>query len=129
MWLTILIWENWHNICGLVILRFALKSFARVYLLVTISTFLFTLRPGKISTHGSCILFAISSEGHICIYFLFAFSAVILGVHTVLMQLQPNIVTIIVPRHPQHGREIAKVSFWFHILSFQNMSVISYNCF
>ncbi|PNY04338.1 3-deoxy-d-manno-octulosonic-acid transferase [Trifolium pratense] len=33
---------------------------------------------------------------------------IILGVHTVLMQLQPNIVTIIVPRHPQHGREIAK---------------------
>ncbi|XP_045809978.1 probable 3-deoxy-D-manno-octulosonic acid transferase, mitochondrial [Trifolium pratense] len=33
---------------------------------------------------------------------------IILGVHTVLMQLQPNIVTIIVPRHPQHGREIVK---------------------
>ncbi|CAJ2672626.1 unnamed protein product [Trifolium pratense] len=33
---------------------------------------------------------------------------IILGVHTVLMHLQPNIVTIIVPRHPQHGREIAK---------------------
>ncbi|XP_004497594.1 probable 3-deoxy-D-manno-octulosonic acid transferase, mitochondrial isoform X2 [Cicer arietinum] len=33
---------------------------------------------------------------------------IILGVHTVLMQLQPNIVTIIVPRHPQQGREIAK---------------------
>ncbi|CAI8602550.1 unnamed protein product [Vicia faba] len=33
---------------------------------------------------------------------------IILGVHTVLMQLQPDIVTIIVPRHPQHGREIAK---------------------
>ncbi|KAL6568962.1 hypothetical protein OROGR_000687 [Orobanche gracilis] len=33
---------------------------------------------------------------------------IILGVHDVLMQLQPNIMTIIVPRHPQHGREIAK---------------------
>ncbi|CAK8571405.1 unnamed protein product [Lathyrus sativus] len=33
---------------------------------------------------------------------------IILGVHTVLMQLQTDIVTIIVPRHPQHGREIAK---------------------
>ncbi|XP_057740448.1 probable 3-deoxy-D-manno-octulosonic acid transferase, mitochondrial isoform X2 [Arachis stenosperma] len=33
---------------------------------------------------------------------------IILGVHTTLMQLQPNILIIIVPRHPQHGREIAK---------------------
>ncbi|MED6160129.1 hypothetical protein PIB30_048503 [Stylosanthes scabra] len=33
---------------------------------------------------------------------------IILGVHTTLMQLLPNIVTIIAPRHPQHGREIAK---------------------
>ncbi|XP_061337698.1 probable 3-deoxy-D-manno-octulosonic acid transferase, mitochondrial isoform X3 [Gastrolobium bilobum] len=33
---------------------------------------------------------------------------IILGVHIVLMQLQPNIMTIIVPRHPQQGREIAK---------------------
>ncbi|XP_057428140.1 probable 3-deoxy-D-manno-octulosonic acid transferase, mitochondrial [Lotus japonicus] len=33
---------------------------------------------------------------------------IILGVHNVLMQLQPNIMTIIVPRHPQQGREIAK---------------------
>lgn len=41
------------------------------------------------------------------------------------MQLRPNIVTIIVPRHPQQGREIAKVSFLFHILSLQNMSVIT----
>ncbi|XP_019416087.1 PREDICTED: probable 3-deoxy-D-manno-octulosonic acid transferase, mitochondrial [Lupinus angustifolius] len=33
---------------------------------------------------------------------------IILGVHDALMQLQPNIMTIIVPRHPQHGRDIAK---------------------
>ncbi|KAJ1419487.1 hypothetical protein SESBI_15044 [Sesbania bispinosa] len=33
---------------------------------------------------------------------------IILGVHAVLMQLLPNIMTIIVPRHPQQGREIAK---------------------
>ncbi|KAE9590049.1 putative transferase [Lupinus albus] len=39
---------------------------------------------------------------------------IILGVHDALMQLQPNIMTIIVPRHPQHGRDIAKVSFLFN---------------
>nr|KYP73781.1 3-deoxy-D-manno-octulosonic-acid transferase [Cajanus cajan] len=33
---------------------------------------------------------------------------IILGVHIALMQQQPNIMTIIVPRHPQEGREIAK---------------------
>nr|ABE80128.2 Three-deoxy-D-manno-octulosonic-acid transferase, N-terminal [Medicago truncatula] len=33
---------------------------------------------------------------------------IISGVHNVLMQLRPNIMTIIVPRHPQQGREIAK---------------------
>ncbi|KAK7279487.1 hypothetical protein RJT34_24540 [Clitoria ternatea] len=33
---------------------------------------------------------------------------IIVGVHVVLMQLQPNIMTIIVPRHPQQGQEIAK---------------------
>lgn len=37
---------------------------------------------------------------------------IILGVHNVLMQLQPNIMTIIVPRHPQQGREIAKCRNW-----------------
>ncbi|XVE61560.1 hypothetical protein DITRI_Ditri06bG0050400 [Diplodiscus trichospermus] len=31
-----------------------------------------------------------------------------LGVHNVLMQTHPDIVTIIVPRHPQHGQEIAE---------------------
>ncbi|OMO83968.1 hypothetical protein COLO4_22294 [Corchorus olitorius] len=34
---------------------------------------------------------------------------VMLGVHKVLMQTHPNIVTIIVPRHPEHGQEIAEV--------------------
>ena len=48
---------------------------------------------------------------------MIAFSAVILGVHNALMQQQPNTMTIIVPRHPQEGREIAKVSFSSHILS------------
>ncbi|KAL5137098.1 putative 3-deoxy-D-manno-octulosonic acid transferase, mitochondrial [Glycine soja] len=33
---------------------------------------------------------------------------IILGVHNALMQQQPNTMTIIVPRHPQEGREIAK---------------------
>ncbi|GAB4856508.1 hypothetical protein Ancab_014424 [Ancistrocladus abbreviatus] len=32
---------------------------------------------------------------------------VILGAHSVLAQIHPNMVTIIVPRHPQHGQEIA----------------------
>lgn len=36
-------------------------------------------------------------------------SAVMLAVHKVLMQKNPNLVTIIVPRHPQHGKEIAQV--------------------
>jgi len=52
---------------------------------------------------------------------LIAFSAVILGVHFALMQQQPNIMTIIVPRHLQQGREIGRVSFlsyslWKHVL-------------
>ncbi|XP_039068331.1 probable 3-deoxy-D-manno-octulosonic acid transferase, mitochondrial isoform X1 [Hibiscus syriacus] len=34
---------------------------------------------------------------------------IILGVHNILMQSHPDIVTIIVPRHPLHGKEIAKV--------------------
>ena len=34
-----------------------------------------------------------------------------LGVHKVLMRMHPDMVTIIVPRYPQHGREIAIV--WF----------------
>ncbi|KAK8563479.1 hypothetical protein V6N13_006326 [Hibiscus sabdariffa] len=34
---------------------------------------------------------------------------IILGVHNVLMQSHPDIVTIIVPRHPQHGKEIYEV--------------------
>ncbi|KAI4300405.1 hypothetical protein L6164_033788 [Bauhinia variegata] len=33
---------------------------------------------------------------------------IILAVHSSLMQLQPNIMTIIVPRHPRHGQEIAQ---------------------
>ncbi|GAV63816.1 Glycos_transf_N domain-containing protein [Cephalotus follicularis] len=33
---------------------------------------------------------------------------VMLGVHKVLMQILPDIVTIIVPRHPQHGQEISQ---------------------
>ncbi|KAK7267878.1 hypothetical protein RIF29_20558 [Crotalaria pallida] len=33
---------------------------------------------------------------------------IILQVHDVLVQLQPNILTVIVPRHPRHGQEIAK---------------------
>ncbi|CAL0321469.1 unnamed protein product [Lupinus luteus] len=33
---------------------------------------------------------------------------IILGIHGALMQLQSNIMTIIVPRHPPHGRDIAK---------------------
>ncbi|RZB72634.1 putative 3-deoxy-D-manno-octulosonic acid transferase, mitochondrial [Glycine soja] len=33
----------------------------------------------------------------------------LLGVHIALMQQQPNTMTIIVPQHPQQGREIAKV--------------------
>ncbi|KAL5545957.1 hypothetical protein UlMin_005644 [Ulmus minor] len=33
---------------------------------------------------------------------------VILNVHKVLMQVHPDLVTIIVPRHPQHGQEIAQ---------------------
>ncbi|GAY33302.1 hypothetical protein CUMW_006610 [Citrus unshiu] len=33
---------------------------------------------------------------------------VMLAVHKVLMQKNPNLVTIIVPRHPQHGKEIAQ---------------------
>ena len=37
--------------------------------------------------------------------------AVMLGVHKVLMRMHPDMVTIIVPRYPQHGREIAMV--WF----------------
>ncbi|XP_028197218.1 probable 3-deoxy-D-manno-octulosonic acid transferase, mitochondrial isoform X5 [Glycine soja] len=32
----------------------------------------------------------------------------LLGVHIALMQQQPNTMTIIVPQHPQQGREIAK---------------------
>ncbi|KAJ9695223.1 hypothetical protein PVL29_010622 [Vitis rotundifolia] len=32
---------------------------------------------------------------------------VMLGVHKVLMRMHPDMVTIIVPRYPQHGREIA----------------------
>ncbi|XP_057471806.1 probable 3-deoxy-D-manno-octulosonic acid transferase, mitochondrial isoform X2 [Actinidia eriantha] len=32
---------------------------------------------------------------------------VMLGVHKVLKQVHPDVVTIIVPRHPQHGQEIA----------------------
>ncbi|XP_024186970.1 probable 3-deoxy-D-manno-octulosonic acid transferase, mitochondrial isoform X2 [Rosa chinensis] len=32
---------------------------------------------------------------------------VILGIHKVLMQEYPDLFTIIVPRHPQHGKEIA----------------------
>jgi len=50
---------------------------------------------------------------------LIPFSAVILGVHFALMQQQPNILTIIVPRHLQQGREIARVSFY--PISFENM--------
>ncbi|CAJ1968757.1 unnamed protein product [Sphenostylis stenocarpa] len=41
---------------------------------------------------------------------------IILGVHFALMQQQPNIMTIIVPRHLQQGREIARVSFLSYIL-------------
>ncbi|MBA0809519.1 hypothetical protein Gohar_025165, partial [Gossypium harknessii] len=37
------------------------------------------------------------------------FSAVIMGVHNILVQTHPDIVTIIVPRHPQHGQEIAEM--------------------
>ncbi|PPE02876.1 hypothetical protein GOBAR_DD00083 [Gossypium barbadense] len=33
---------------------------------------------------------------------------IIMGVHNVLVQTHPDIVTIIVPRHPQHGQEIAE---------------------
>ncbi|XP_054800960.1 probable 3-deoxy-D-manno-octulosonic acid transferase, mitochondrial isoform X2 [Prosopis cineraria] len=33
---------------------------------------------------------------------------VIFGVHRFLMQLLPNVITIIVPRHPRHGQEIAE---------------------
>ncbi|XP_022143949.1 probable 3-deoxy-D-manno-octulosonic acid transferase, mitochondrial isoform X2 [Momordica charantia] len=33
---------------------------------------------------------------------------VILEVHHMLLQAHPNLVTIIVPRHPQHGKEIAQ---------------------
>ncbi|CAL9026595.1 unnamed protein product [Prunus brigantina] len=33
---------------------------------------------------------------------------VILGIHRVLMQQYPDVLTIIVPRHPQHGKEIAQ---------------------
>ncbi|CAB4287276.1 unnamed protein product [Prunus armeniaca] len=33
---------------------------------------------------------------------------VILGIHKVLMQQYPDVLTIIVPRHPQHGKEIAQ---------------------
>ncbi|XWS66759.1 hypothetical protein CRYUN_Cryun05aG0228000 [Craigia yunnanensis] len=33
---------------------------------------------------------------------------IMLGVHNVLMQTHPDIVTIIVPRHPHHGQEIAE---------------------
>ncbi|XVF07759.1 hypothetical protein REPUB_Repub06bG0167400 [Reevesia pubescens] len=33
---------------------------------------------------------------------------IMLGVHNVLMQTYPDIFTIIVPRHPQHGQEIAE---------------------
>ncbi|XVF55622.1 hypothetical protein PTKIN_Ptkin06aG0051100 [Pterospermum kingtungense] len=33
---------------------------------------------------------------------------IMLGVHNLLMQTDPDIVTIIVPRHPQHGRDIAQ---------------------
>ena len=36
-------------------------------------------------------------------------SAVMLGVHRVLMQMHPDVVTILVPRDPQHGLEIAEV--------------------
>ncbi|XP_014621042.1 probable 3-deoxy-D-manno-octulosonic acid transferase, mitochondrial isoform X10 [Glycine max] len=32
----------------------------------------------------------------------------LLGVHIALMQQQPNTMTIIVPQHPQQGREVAK---------------------
>lgn len=38
-------------------------------------------------------------------------SAVMLGVHRVLTEMHPDIVTIIVPRDPQHGLEIAQV--WY----------------
>ncbi|KAJ7976040.1 3-deoxy-D-manno-octulosonic-acid transferase [Quillaja saponaria] len=33
---------------------------------------------------------------------------IMLGVHRVLLQMQPDMVTVIVPRHPQHGQQIAK---------------------
>ncbi|KAM7263462.1 hypothetical protein ACFE04_001145 [Oxalis oulophora] len=39
---------------------------------------------------------------------MISISAVMLEVHKVLMQMLPNLVTIIVPRDPQHGREIAQ---------------------
>lgn len=32
-----------------------------------------------------------------------------LGVHSALKQVHPDIITIIVPRHPQHGKQIALV--------------------
>ncbi|OMO82012.1 hypothetical protein CCACVL1_12106 [Corchorus capsularis] len=33
---------------------------------------------------------------------------IMLGVHKVLLQTHPDIITIIVPRHPEHGQEIAE---------------------
>ncbi|KAG5556627.1 hypothetical protein RHGRI_007034 [Rhododendron griersonianum] len=36
-------------------------------------------------------------------------STVMLGVHIVLNLVHPDVVTIVVPRHPQHGQEIAQV--------------------
>lgn len=36
---------------------------------------------------------------------------VMLGVHSALKQVHPDIITIIVPRHPQHGKQIALVNY------------------
>jgi hypothetical protein len=43
-----------------------------------------------------------------CVLYLLKF-AVMLGVHKVLKQVYPDLVTIIVPRYPQHGKDIAQV--------------------
>lgn len=45
-----------------------------------------------------------------------------LGVHSALKQVHPDIITIIVPRHPQHGKQIALVWFMFSPISIYLLS-------
>ncbi|KAK4345763.1 hypothetical protein RND71_035939 [Anisodus tanguticus] len=51
----------------------------------------------------------------------FPYDTIMLGVHTALKEIHPDTITIIVPRHPQHGEQIALVSGYILVEALINL--------